>query len=1451
MKYMKKAAPGSRLLVALLCVLLLASSLGFTRGNASDRYEEAINLLQAGKYSQAAPLFKELGHYQDAGEYAMYASALAEAEKGNYALAASTMDALTSVMGTFMDSRLQTIYFTGRDYESRQLYEDARTVYQEIRLFKDVQDRLAKIPELIKQRDYAAADALEQKGDRAAKAEDKRARYNEAKEAFGKLGSYSDSRTRVTQLQNKLYALDYADADKLEKEGKLQEAYAAFVKLGSYSDSPARAAALLERINALAYAEADRLEQQGKLEQALSAFLALKGYADSKARAEAVQEKIYARDYAIADALEKQGKLEEAENAFLALKDYADSKARAEAVHQAILKRDYEAARALEAADDVFGAYDLYVKVGKYLDAEARAASLVPEMNYRTAFSAAEQGYYTKARDAYLKLGSYKDSVEKARLMYIPAISQKTQRVGQGLYAFSMSNKWGLINLNDNQDIRPAWDNVASFNKNGLAIATLGNKQGLINTHGDVVLPLSYYKLVGSSDGYFTASTLNSNKSYTFSLVNPSGKVVSSGWNQLGNSYTSVYRKTTTCYTEAPIFINSTIIAYANQRYALLDNNGRSLIKNQSALSYLKLSTGKYAVTAQDSNDKLYRFYNTDGALLTEDVWKSVGQFTAGFAPVQATNGMWGFIRGTDCQIAIEPIYAEVRAFSENYAAVKTTGSLWGFINTKGEMVIDAKYTSVTDYAGGLSTVRSALLEEHIIDKAGELLFFKENVYDLAANYDATQKYENAIEAFESLNGYADSDNRALLARDKINQQVYARAEKLEKEGKLLDAAETFDWLGDYIDAPQRAAAARETLAANTYDSAAKLEAKGKLEEAIAIYLTLGDYRGAAQHAADLREGINQGILADAAALADKERYEDAVKLLSQIPEYKDVGERIANYEAAIPVRDYNNAAALENAGKFEQAITAFTALKGYSDSADRIDALHEKIRQRDYSAAASLENAGKFEEAITAFTALKGYSDSADRIVTLQEKIKARDYQAANDLEARGEYTRAYDAFTALGSYSDSHVRAKAVAEKAAEQKRQQDYQAALDLKEAGKLNEALAAFKALGTYKNSLDHVALLESNVQVLNYNSATHLLKQERYQEALTAFKALGNYMDSAALAAEAQKGIDYEAAFKQALDGKFKEAYNVFNRLGSFKDSQKKAEITGNLSRAGKSQKIAEGVLIYEFHGLWGIANLKSNVIVPVKYTSISNDAKTEYSKRGLLQVYIGGTENYYTPKYGYIDHNGNEVIPCQYYKITDFNTQGNCTVVKSEYKSWNYYYYFGIMNYRGQTITKPQWRTMGGSYNNDWGDYWYYRYMGINLPTFTNGRMKVQTSSGTWGFIDQNGNVLGSTGWKWIGDFSDGMAVVQNSSGKYTFINEQGKTIGTNTWDQINSFSNGMAAVKKDGKWGFINKQNQLVISCQYSEVKAFQADGTCDVKTTTGTWIIIDKQGKTAFFGK
>lgn len=63
--------------------------------------------------------------------------------------------------------------------------------------------------------------------------------------------------------------------------------------------------------------------------------------------------------------------------------------------------------------------------------------------------------------------------------------------------------------------------------------------------------------------------------------------------------------------------------------------------------------------------------------------YRNVRSFSEGLAPVQTTNGRWGFINERQ-QWIIEPRFEDAREFQSGKAAVRQNGK-WGFINRKGE----------------------------------------------------------------------------------------------------------------------------------------------------------------------------------------------------------------------------------------------------------------------------------------------------------------------------------------------------------------------------------------------------------------------------------------------------------------------------------------------------------------------------------------------------------------------------------------------------------------------------------------------------------------------------------------------------------------------------------------------------------------------------------------------
>ena len=72
--------------------------------------------------------------------------------------------------------------------------------------------------------------------------------------------------------------------------------------------------------------------------------------------------------------------------------------------------------------------------------------------------------------------------------------------------------------------------------------------------------------------------------------------------------------------------------------------------------------------------------------------------------------------------------------------------------------------------------------------------------------------------------------------------------------------------------------------------------------------------------------------------------------------------------------------------------------------------------------------------------------------------------------------------------------------------------------------------------------------------------------------------------------------------------------------------------------------------------------------------------------------------------------------------------------------------------------------------------------------------------------------------------------------------------LGEVDWEDAKDFSEGFAAVKKDGKWGFINTDGELIIDCVYDSVGSF-SEGLCAVQTGY-EWDYIDADGKTVIDG-
>ena len=142
-------------------------------------------------------------------------------------------------------------------------------------------------------------------------------------------------------------------------------------------------------------------------------------------------------------------------------------------------------------------------------------------------------------------------------------------------------------------------------------------------------------------------------------------------------------------------------------------------------------------------------------------------------------------------------------------------------------------------------------------------------------------------------------------------------------------------------------------------------------------------------------------------------------------------------------------------------------------------------------------------------------------------------------------------------------------------------------------------------------------------------------------------------------------------------------------------------------------------------------------------------------------------------KYGFIDKQGNTVIPCKYDNVWLFS-EGLAGVELNG--KW------GFIDKQGNTVLP---------FKYDWAG------------PFIEGLAAVKLN-GKYGFIDKQGNTVLPFKYDYVWLFSEGLAKVE-LNGKYGFINKQGNTVIPCKYDWARSFSEGLAQVKLNGKYGYIN----------------------------------------------
>lgn len=270
-------------------------------------------------------------------------------------------------------------------------------------------------------------------------------------------------------------------------------------------------------------------------------------------------------------------------------------------------------------------------------------------------------------------------------------------------------------------------------------------------------------------------------------------------------------------------------------------------------------------------------------------------------------------------------------------------------------------------------------------------------------------------------------------------------------------------------------------------------------------------------------------------------------------------------------------------------------------------------------------------------------------------------------------------------------------------------------------------------------------------------------------------------------------------------------YDSFNQLFTVKKDGKYGVLKSNgetLISCLYDEIDIEGIYIYSLKGEEQIIfDTTGAKIENPKYKSVYNVEDTNY------KITINN-EN----KYGVVDENNNEIIKNEYYYI---GYLGNNYFVVSGQNGKN-----GIMNNEGKVVLEVKYDTIEKLEKSD-----IIEATELNTNTiilFNKEIKQIANISNSTLYEGENFVILYSNNeqkyFDYEGNEKENKEILNNKlfadvkNGKWGFIDSNGNVIVDYIYDNVTEFNSyGFAGIKKDGKWGSINDEGKVIIEPTYT----------------------------------
>jgi len=150
-------------------------------------------------------------------------------------------------------------------------------------------------------------------------------------------------------------------------------------------------------------------------------------------------------------------------------------------------------------------------------------------------------------------------------------------------------------------------------------------------------------------------------------------------------------------------------------------------------------------------------------------------------------------------------------------------------------------------------------------------------------------------------------------------------------------------------------------------------------------------------------------------------------------------------------------------------------------------------------------------------------------------------------------------------------------------------------------------------------------------------------------------------------------------------------------------------------------------------------------------------------------------------RWGFVDFNGNEIVPPIYSEVSDFDESGHAKFLQFSEKKKRYRY--GLFDLEGNITISPKYEGLGKCRDN--------RIWAIK-------KEKV-------GFLNCTGTVVLPLKYQATIPFSEGIAAYKNRKGRFQYIDINGDKIFNTTYQVAGKFHDGIAYVRDNENWYLID----------------------------------------------